>query len=60
MTGARMAIHEALSGGNRRSIGRADEVVRAVLAHPVLFGAVLDGLPDGDSFVRMRCCAVAS
>lgn len=41
-----------LEGGDRRSIGRADEVVAAVLRQPRLFGALFAGLSVEDSVVR--------
>jgi hypothetical protein len=43
-----------LEGGDRRSIGRADEVVAQVLDDPSLFDALFDGMLDGDPVVRMR------
>ena len=43
-----------LGGGDRRSIGRVDEVVAHVLAEPELFEALFDGLSVADPLVRMR------
>lgn len=43
-----------LSGGDRRSIGRVDEVVADVLRDPSLFEQVLDGMLSDDPIVRMR------
>ena len=43
-----------LEGGDRRSIGRADEVVAAVLRQPTLFGALCVGLSVEDPVVRAR------
>jgi hypothetical protein len=43
-----------LSGGDRRSIGRSNEVVAHVLAHPAYFRHVFDGLVTNDPIVRMR------
>lgn len=43
-----------LSGGDHRSIGRADEVVQLVLKDPSLFEDVFAGLMDEDSVVRLR------
>lgn len=43
-----------LTGGDRRSIGRADEVAALVLADPVLFDALWQGLGHADPLVRMR------
>jgi hypothetical protein len=47
-------ILEKLRGGNLRSIGRADEVAEDMIENPVLFGAVFEGLFDGDPVIRMR------
>jgi hypothetical protein len=43
-----------LAGGDRRSIGRSDEVVAEVLADPGLFDALFAGLLDADPLIRMR------
>jgi hypothetical protein len=43
-----------LSGGDRRSIGRSNEVVAHVLAHPAHFRHVFDGLTAEDAVIRMR------
>jgi hypothetical protein len=43
-----------LRGADRRSIGRADEVVVAVLKQPALFPELIAGLWDVDPVVRMR------
>lgn len=48
-------ILKKLEGGDRRSIGRVDEVVAEVLADPGLFAAVLEGMLDDNPLVRMRC-----
>lgn len=45
---------EALEGGDRRSVGRVDEVVDKVLAEPALFGTLFHGMLHGDPVVRMR------
>jgi hypothetical protein len=50
-------MHEILSkldGGDRRSIGRSNEVVAEVLADPGLFDAVFSGLLSGNPIIRMR------
>jgi HEAT repeat protein len=47
-----------LQGGDRRSVGRAAEVVQAVLAEPRLFGAVFEALFHADDVVRMRAADV--
>jgi HEAT repeat protein len=44
-----------LEGGDRRSIGRVDEVVRSVIKEPKRFRALVDGLLTNDEVVRMRC-----
>ena len=43
-----------LSGGDRRSIGKSEEVVSEVLADARLFGAVFDCMLVDDPLVRMR------
>lgn len=47
-------ILRALEGGDLRSIGRANEVVAAVLAEPRLFGSLFEGLLVDDLVVRAR------
>ena len=53
-----MAGHECLltklSGGDRRSIGRADEVATEVVAVPELFPALMEAVEHPDEIVRMR------
>jgi hypothetical protein len=44
-----------LKGGDRRSIRGVPEVVHQVIANPMLFRVVFDGMTDADSLVRMRC-----
>jgi len=44
-----------LEGGDRRSIGRVNEVVRTVIKEPERFRALVDGLLTDDEVVRMRC-----
>jgi len=44
-----------LKGGDRRSIRGVPEVVDQVMANPVLFPVVFDGMTDADLLVRMRC-----
>jgi hypothetical protein len=48
-------ILQKLSGTDRRSIGKVNEIVTAVLAAPRLFGILFDGMLDTDSVLRMRC-----
>lgn len=43
-----------LAGGDRRSIGRADQVATTVLRSPRLFPRLIQGLWSADSLVRMR------
>ncbi len=43
-----------LDGGDRRSIGRSNEVVSEVLADPELFDILFSGLLTDNSLVRMR------
>lgn len=47
-------VLEKLSGGDRRSIGRSEEVVADVLDHPELFDAVFEGMLHDDPLIRMR------
>lgn len=44
-----------LTGTDRRSIGKSNEVVAEVLANPSLFGILFNGMLDSDSVLRMRC-----
>jgi hypothetical protein len=52
-------ILEELKGGDRRSIGRADEVAREVLANVALFPEVFSGMLGEDPVIRMRSADVA-
>jgi len=45
---------QQLTGGDRRSIGNVEDVIRDVKATPALFGVLLDGLAANDPLVRMR------
>jgi hypothetical protein len=47
-------ILHKLEGGDRRSIGRVDEVIAQVLNDPSLFDALFDGMLGDDPVVRMR------
>jgi hypothetical protein len=47
-------ILKKLSGGDRRSIGRSNEVVAHVLAHSAQFRHVFAGLTTDDPVIRMR------
>ena len=48
------SILEKLQGGDRRSIGRANEVAQEIEDNPLLFDPVFDGLTNDDPVVRMR------
>ncbi len=52
-------ILEKLKGGDLRSIGRANEVVRQVLRTPALLGELFKGMRSGDPRVRMRAADAA-
>ena len=43
-----------LSGGDRRSIGRSNEVVADVLADPSLFDLIFDAIASDDPLIGMR------
>lgn len=47
-------IKEKLSGGDLRSIGRSDEVVKEVQKNPKLFKELFELIFDSDPLVRMR------
>ena len=48
------SLLDHLTGGDRRSIGRANEVVTAVLANPALLSELVPGLAHDDPLIRMR------
>ena len=48
-----------LQGGDRRSIGRSNEVVAIVLAQPELFDVLMQGMLLDDPLLRMRCADAA-
>ena len=48
------ALLALLTGGDRRSIGRANQVAAAVLQSPEIFPQLIKGLWSADSLVRMR------
>ena len=48
-----------LRGGDRRSIGRSTEVVRAVGANPQLFAGLIAALCSDDPLIRMRAADAA-
>lgn len=47
-----------LSGGDLRSIGRADEVVDEIIGKPILFHSVFEGIQHEDPLIRMRAADV--
>ena len=54
-------MHEILNklrGGDRRSIGRANEVVEGVFRDPSLFGDVFEGMLSENPLIRMRAADV--
>ena len=48
------SLLDHLTGVDRRSIGRANEVVTAVLANPALLSELVPGLAHDDPLIRMR------
>jgi hypothetical protein len=48
-----------LSGGDRRSIGRSNDIVEEILKRPSLFRYLLEGMASDDAIVRMRAADVA-
>jgi hypothetical protein len=48
-------IFNKLEGGDRRSIGKSEEVVAEVLADPSLFDVIFEGMLNPDPLIRMRC-----
>jgi len=50
----RFTIAEALSGGNPRTLGRAEEMVALVLNRPARIAELFECLFDDDEIVRMR------
>lgn len=52
-------ILNELAGGDRRSIGKADRLVKWILKTPALFGDVVRGFTQADPVIRMRCADVA-
>lgn len=49
-----MVLLDRLRGGDRRSIGRVDEVVADVLEDPALFDELFHGMLADDPLIRMR------
>lgn len=50
---------EKLTGGDRRSIGRAEAVAGLVLRRPALFAELIHGLHAADPLVRLRAADAA-
>ncbi len=48
-----------LEGGDRRSIGRSNEIVAQVLQQPPLFEVLISGIGLDDPLIRMRCADAA-
>ena len=55
----REKLAEMLGGGDRRSIGRANEVKKLVLKEPERFAELIECLWDEDPLVRMRAADAA-
>jgi HEAT repeat protein len=55
----RKNILQLLRGGDRRAIGRADQVAAAVTRNPKLFPDLIAGLWSEDRLVRMRAADAA-
>ncbi len=53
-TGLMHPLLQKLTGGDRRSIGDVESVIRNVKAKPDLFSILIDGLSVADPLVRMR------
>jgi HEAT repeat protein len=53
------SIRNMLSGGDRRSSGRSDELVAKVRKDPALFREVIQAMGDRDPIVRMRAADAA-
>lgn len=51
-------ILQKLKGGDLRSIGKADEVVKDILKDPSIFDEVFQGILSDDPVIRMRCSDV--
>jgi hypothetical protein len=48
-----------LSGGDRRSIGRSNEIVEEILKRPSLFRYLFEGMASDDAILSMRAADVA-
>jgi len=50
----KQAVLRMLGGGDRRSIGRSNQVMAIIRRQPALFSALIDGMHHTDELVRMR------
>lgn len=50
----KQAVLRMLGGGDRRSIGRSNQVTAIIRRQPALFSALIDGMHHPDELVRMR------
>jgi hypothetical protein len=48
------AVLHMLGGGDRRSIGRSNQVLAVIRRRPALFPALIGGMHHADERVRMR------
>jgi hypothetical protein len=55
MSSAMHPFLQKLQGGDRRSIGRSEQVVADVLENPLLFNVVFEGILCDDPIISMRC-----
>ena len=53
------SILEKLKGGDLRSVGKANEVLKSVLKNPILFKKIFQGISDTDPLIKMRAADVA-
>jgi hypothetical protein len=52
-------LQAMLAGGDRRSIGRAGDVLARLTVAPILFSQLIEGMQHPSAVVRMRCADVA-
>jgi hypothetical protein len=55
----RQRLAEMLRGGDRRSIGRSNQIAKVVLSEPKRFAELIECLWDEDPIVRMRAADAA-
>ena len=58
-TSAPNPLLNKLSGGDRRSIGQANQVAGLILRRPALFPQLIEGLSNSDPLIRMRAADAA-